>query len=234
MRLSPLLALLPALAAAQNQIPFGEQIKGWLNKAKAYIPSANPAAPVEEAAEKVVEKTVTPLNLSNWQSILEPSSQPQDWLIFITGGNKTCFGRCGTAEKAFNERVLCSIWAAGTPTIWHLQLPEAQAGEPRPAAPLHIVYLNTTTVTPETIYKIHSEKTYEKDAPYEGALHPLDGWLAKYGLNVPLGYVMYGFSLIPSWLFMIAISFFSRTIMGRRLANPGAIAGRQQQAGGNN
>lgn len=111
------------------------------------------------------------------------------------------------------ERVLCSIWAAGTPTIWHLQLPEAQAGEPRPAAPLHIVYLNTTTVTPETIYKIHSEKTYEKDAPYEGALHPLDGWLAKYGLNVPLGYVMYGFSLIPSWLFMIAISFFSRTIM---------------------
>lgn len=102
MRLTPLLALLPALAAAQDQIPFGEQIKGWFNKAKAYIPSANPAAPAEEAAEKVVEKTVTPLNLSNWQSVLEPSSQPQDWLIFITGGNKTCFGRCGTAEKAFN------------------------------------------------------------------------------------------------------------------------------------
>ncbi|KAL1969545.1 hypothetical protein VTN77DRAFT_8983 [Rasamsonia byssochlamydoides] len=256
MRLSPLLALLPALAAAQDQIPLADQLKGWFNKAKAFIPSASPAAPVEKAAEKVVEKTVTPLNLSNWQSILEPSSQPQDWIIYITGGNKTCFGRCGTADKAFNESVplfaadptspnlgylncekehiLCSIWAAGAPSVWHLQLPQVQAGEPRPAVPLHIVNLNTTAVTPETIYKIHSEKTYEKEAPYEGALHPFDGWLAQYGLNVPLGYVMYGFSLIPSWLFMIAISFFSRTIMGRRMANPAATAGRPQQAGGTN
>lgn len=101
MRLSPFVALLPALAAAQEQIPLAERVQGWLNKAKAYIPTATPA-PVEKAAEKVVEKTVTPVNGSNWQSILEPSSEAQDWLIFVTGGNKTCFGRCAKAEKAFN------------------------------------------------------------------------------------------------------------------------------------
>jgi hypothetical protein len=112
-----------------------------------------------------------------------------------------------------SEKVLCSIWAAGPPSVWYLQLPQVQDEEPRPAAPLHIVNLNATTVTPETIYKIHSEKTYENETPYAGALHPLDGWLAQYGLNVPLGYVMYGFSVIPSWLFMIVISFFSRSIM---------------------
>jgi hypothetical protein len=102
MRLSPLLALLPAFAAAQDQIPLGEQVKGWFGKAKSYIPSGSPAAPVEKVAEKVTDKAVTPLNLSNWQSVLEPSSQPQDWLVFVTGGNKTCFGRCEKAEKAFN------------------------------------------------------------------------------------------------------------------------------------
>lgn len=101
MRLSPFVALLPALAAAQNQIPLGERVQGWFNKAKSYIPTTTPA-PVEEAAEKVVEKTVTPVNMSNWQSILEPSSEVQEWLIFVTGGNKTCFGRCNKAEKAFN------------------------------------------------------------------------------------------------------------------------------------
>ncbi|KAL2215931.1 hypothetical protein M432DRAFT_593332 [Thermoascus aurantiacus ATCC 26904] len=234
MRLSPFVALLPALAAAQNQIPLGERVQGWFNKAKSYIPTTTPA-PVEEAAEKVVEKTVTPVNMSNWQSILEPSSEVQEWLIFVTGGNKTCFGRCNKAEKAFNESVLlfaadrtspnlgylncekeqllCSIWSAAAPSVWRFQVPQAQAEAPRPATPLHIVYLNSTTVTPETVYKIHSEKTYEEVPRYEGAFHPTDGWLAQYGLNVPLGYVIFAFSMIPSWLMMIAISIFSRTLV---------------------
>ncbi|KAL2005690.1 hypothetical protein VTN00DRAFT_10183 [Thermoascus crustaceus] len=252
MRLSPFIALLPALAAAQEQIPLAERVQGWFNKAKAYIPTANPA-PVEKTAEKVVEKTVTPVNASNWQSILEPSSEAQEWLIFVTGGNKTCFGRCDKAEKAFNEsvllfaadrtspnlgyldceeeQILCSIWSAAPPSVWHFQVPQAQAEGPRPATPLHIVYVNSTTVTPETIHKIHSEKTYEEVPAYEGFLHPTDGWLAQYGLNVPLGYVIFAFSAIPSWLMMIAISVFSRTVVSRRLGNPPAQAARRAQSG---
>lgn len=44
-------------------------------------------------------------------------------------------------------------------------------------------------------------------------MHPTDGWLAQYNLNVPLGYVIYAVGAVPSWMFMIGISFFSRTVM---------------------
>ncbi|KAB8072909.1 PTH2-domain-containing protein [Aspergillus leporis] len=236
MRFIQLLPILPALAAAQEQAPLADRVQGWFNRAKSYLPTATPVIPaVEKVVEqKVHEKTVTPFNLTNWQSILAPSAKPQDWLVFVTGGNKTCFGRCGQAEKSFNEsvllfsadptspnlgylncesnQVLCSAWSAGAPSVWHFQVP-AQVGEQRPATTLHTVFLNSTTVTPQTIYKIHAEKTYEKKPAYEGALHPTDGFLAQNGLLVPAGYVIYAFSAIPSWLFMIFISFFSRTMI---------------------
>lgn len=72
--------------------------------------------------------------------------------------------------------------------------------------------MNSTTVTPEEIYQIHSKKNFEMVPLYEGAMHPTDGWLAKYNLNIPFGYAIYAIGTIPSWVFMIGISFFSRTI----------------------
>jgi hypothetical protein len=98
--------------------------------------------------------------------------------------------------------------------VQYYQVPKEQpAGEERAPTPLRTIHLNSTTVTPQTIYEIHSKKTYEKASIYEGALHPVDGWLAKYQLNIPLGYVIWGLGAVPSWLFMIGISFFSRTMM---------------------
>ncbi|RHZ72176.1 hypothetical protein CDV55_104823 [Aspergillus turcosus] len=250
MRFIQALVILPALAAAQEQVPLADRVQGWFNKAKSYLPTATPVVPtVDRVVEQKVQQkpatvTVTPFNTSNWQSILEPASEPQDWLVYVTGGNKTCFGRCGNADKAFNEslhlfsadptspnlgylnceshQLLCSTWSAGAPSFWYFQVPQAQLGEGRAATPLHIVYLNTTTVTAQDIYKIHSEKTYEKEPAYEGALHPTDGWLARNNLLVPVGYLIHGFSAIPSWLFMIFISFASRTMMSRRMGNTGA------------
>lgn len=103
MRFTLFVAILPALAVAQEQAPLGDRVQGWFNKAKAYLPSATPVVPVEKVVEqKIQEKTVTPFNLTNWQSNLEPAAKPQDWLVFVTGGNKTCFGRCDQANKAFN------------------------------------------------------------------------------------------------------------------------------------
>lgn len=108
MRFIQALVILPALAAAQNQVPLADRVQGWFNKAKSYLPTATPVVPtVEKVVEQKVQQkavTVTPFNMSNWQSLLEPSSEPQDWLLYITGGNKTCFGRCGNADKAFNVR----------------------------------------------------------------------------------------------------------------------------------
>lgn len=107
MRFSPFVAILPALALAQEQVPLGDRVQGWFNKAKAYLPTATPVVPVEKVVEqKLQAKTVTPFNLTNWQASLEPAAKPQDWLVFVTGGNKTCFGRCDQANKAFNVSYL--------------------------------------------------------------------------------------------------------------------------------
>lgn len=241
---SLLLLALPSLITAQSQKPLGEKVgdnlQNWLNKVKTYLP-ASVTSPVDTGAAKVAAKNVTPLTKDNWQSVLSPSSSaaassgPETWMVFVTGGNKTCYGQCGGVEAAWNESatafaadptapnlaslncdtaaVLCTIWAAGPPAIWHIEVPVTSVHQSRPATTIHIVPLNATTSTAQEIIEIHYGKTYEKRGVYEGAFHPFDGWLAKYGLNVPLGYVLFGFSMVPSWMFMILISFVSRTVM---------------------
>ena len=105
MRFTSLVTLLPALAVAQEQVPLADRVQGWFNQVKSYVPTAAPvAAPIEKLAEKVTEKSVTHVSMDNWQSILSPGPKAEDWLIYTTGGNKTCFGRCGTADKAFKVR----------------------------------------------------------------------------------------------------------------------------------
>lgn len=108
MRVSALIALLPALVAAQeSRFAFADQVKGWFDQVKSFVPQAPIAAePVQDAfhhtTSKIADKTVTPLNHENYKDFLEPSTQPQEWLVFFTGGNKTCWGRCLRAEHAFN------------------------------------------------------------------------------------------------------------------------------------
>lgn len=76
-----------------------------------------------------------------------------------------------------------------------------------------MVGLNATTVTSEDVYNIWADKGYEKFPRYEGAFHPMDSFLARTGTNVAFGYFIYGMNMIPSWMFMIGISFLSRTMM---------------------
>ncbi|EEP80305.1 conserved hypothetical protein [Uncinocarpus reesii 1704] len=207
--------------------------------------------------------------MTNWESLLAPVSadapaEAREWLVYITGGNKTCFGRCGRVDEEWNvgiggqksipmfaadlsspslgvldcekDRVLCSIWSANPPSIWHFQIPTApEAGQPKPATSIHDLYVNSTTVTAEDIYKIHSEKRWEKVSEHNGYFHPMDGFLAQYGLNVPIGYLAFGLSQIPSWLMMLGVSFLSRSMMSRRInaqqRRPAAGATAPQAAG---
>lgn len=109
MRFAPLVVL-PALAVAQEQFPFAEQLQGWFDKAKSLLPAA-PAVPtsvpVAAVPPKVVpQKTVTPVTVDNWQSLLGPipadSAEPsQEWLIYVTGGNKSCYGQCAKSDQAW-------------------------------------------------------------------------------------------------------------------------------------
>lgn len=117
---STLLLALPALAIAEEQVPLFEKVKGFFNKATAAVSSAVPAAPsnpIKAATDKASSKAAAAiqhtLTLENWREILtvDPTASPpttQDWLIFVTGGNTTCYGLCANATKAWNVRISIS------------------------------------------------------------------------------------------------------------------------------
>ena len=239
---SLLVLTLPSLIAAQAQKPLGEKIgdniQEWFKKAKSFV-HTSVTSPIDTQNAKVASVHVTSLTKDNWKTELSSSSSstssvtPETWMVLVSGGNKTCYGQCAGIEQAWNasaaalaadptapklgyincdtNAILCSIWAAGPPAIWHIVIPAADQS-PSPTT-IHIVSLNTTATTAQDIIEIHYAKSYQKTPIYEGLLHPFDGSLAKFGLNVPLGYVLFGFAMIPSWAFMILVSFVSRTIM---------------------
>lgn len=112
---STLLLALPALAVAQEQVPLADKVKGWFNKAQSYVSSAVPAvpSPADAGAAKVAEYVVTPLKHDNWKSVITPDASaagtgPEEWMIFVTGGNKTCYGLCGNVTAAWNVSIAIS------------------------------------------------------------------------------------------------------------------------------
>jgi hypothetical protein len=250
MRASTIVLALPALAAAQQQIPIIDQVKGWFAKATesfgAAVSSASESVsvnvpnPIASGAAKAAELKVQEISVENYKQTVQPNSPSastgiETWMVYVTGGNKTCYGMCGTADTAFNESVvllaaspnppslarlncetdgvLCHAWHASPPQILYMQLPQPLADQSTPSSTVRFISLNRTTVTAPHIASFHLQERYLEKDPYEGIFHPFDGQLAKLGLSIPFGYAVWGFSLIPSWAFMIGISFLSRTIM---------------------
>ncbi|KAM3065274.1 hypothetical protein ACMFMG_004340 [Clarireedia jacksonii] len=239
---------LPLLAAASHSESPIDQAKAqaqyWFDKVSSYIPKASTQHPVQAATAKLGTSQVHILTLENWRSTIlnsitptTSSSNPQEWWILATGGNKTCFGLCQNLDTGFNasagifaldptaphmavlncdnEPVLCNSWGAGPPHLWTMELTA-------PDAPVTVrtVPLNHTTTDVSTFTEFHSTKSYKNKTPYEGWFHPFDGELAKLGLAVPVGYILWFFATVPSWAFMIGVSFISRTIMNRRQPTP--------------
>lgn len=233
---------LPLLGAATQQQSPLDQVKAqalyYFDKISDYIPNPSKShATVEahEAAAKAGGKTLHVLTLSNWEQTIRGSVKPdslasEEWWVLISGGNKTCFGHCGQVETAFNETallfsvkpnaphfgyincdsqpVLCNSWAAGPPNLWVIDV----AAKPAPVD-IRPLNLNTTTVSVKTFTDLQSNPVYKSATPYVGHFHPFDGPLARYGLAVPLGYLFWVLSVIPSWAMMIFISFASRSVM---------------------
>lgn len=88
-------------------------------------------------------------------------------------------------------------------------LPDQSAG------PTHITvhYFNLTTVSNADITRLHTRKEYLHAERYEGALHPFDGWVQRSGLVVPMAWALWGLSKVPSWAFLVGMSFVSRRFM---------------------
>ncbi|KAH9825777.1 hypothetical protein Tdes44962_MAKER03988 [Teratosphaeria destructans] len=264
MRTSTLLAL-PALVAAQQQIPLLDQVKGWFAKAadslSAAIPSAPSAAsvpnPVASGAAKVASLKVQPLTIDNYDSILQPgaataSPGTEPWMVFVTGGNKTCYGACERAETQWNESVallsaspkrpnlalldcevegpLCHAWFASPPSVLYIELPQPQPDQSTPATTVRYIPLNRTAVTAPEIAALHVQEEYKDTKPYEGFFHPFDGVLAQNKLALPVGWGIFYFSKVPSWAFMVGISFLSRTFMSRRMGPQGGAGARPAAA----
>jgi len=253
MRSSTLLLALPALAAAQGfQHPLLDQAKNWFAKASESVSSLVASAtdsvaasqPLAPVAAKLANLNVNRLTVENHKELLQPGAATahpsiEQWLIFVTGGNKTCYGLCGAAETAWNESVallatsrnppnlallncetdgvLCHAWYVSPPQLLHIQLPQPLVDQTAAATTFRAIPVNRTTITAPQLAAVHLEEKYLETAPYEGFWHPFDGPLAKNGLNIPFGYVLWGFSQVPSWMFMLLVSFLSRNMMSRRM-----------------
>lgn len=238
---SALFIALPALVAAEQKPlgDFGDKLQGWWKQAQAYIPTSVPNVPnpAHAAAAGVASLTVTPLTINNYKEVLaskEPpkvTGEPDEWLIYVSGGNKTCFGRCDNATIAWNASTallaaqsngpnlasldcetdgqLCAAWSTTPPLLAHFLIPRIAGAD----VTARYLPLNTTTVTAKSIADFSSLKQWERIEPYTGLFHPFNGPLAKFGLNIPLGWVIWGFAQMPSWMPMILISFISRSFM---------------------
>lgn len=244
-----LLALPLLAAAAQVETPLEQaqaQLKSWGAYLSSFIPATNAPHTPDAAAAKVGSKVVNVLRLDNWEETLRSKSkgpEAEQWYIFFTGGNKTCFGHCGGIEKAWNETaaiwsvdptaphlgyvncdnqpVLCNSWAAGPPSLWVLDV------RPKPAkSDLYHFSFNVTTTSTQDFLDIRTTEAYKTKEPYVGYFHPLDGQLKELGVATAVGYFFWVFNVVPNWLFMLVISFASRSFMGNR-ANPGAPAARR-------
>lgn len=233
------LSALPLLAAAEHvESPidqFKAQAQHYFDLAQKYIPNPNKHDPVAAAAAKAAGSVVEVLTLDSWDktlrdSVTPSSTGPEEWWVLVTGGNKTCFGQCTQVETAFNESavalaadptaphlaylncenqpVLCNSWAAGPPSLWVFEL-----NAPGSPTDIRKVSLNTTTTTPETFAELHKTESWKLKPKLDSYFHPFDGQIAQAGLAKPVGYILWVFALVPSWLFMIGISFFSRTVM---------------------
>jgi len=251
---SGLVLALPALAVADEQIPLLDKVKGFFNKATAAVSasiSSMPSAPVDTATSKVAAKVAEviqyPITLENWKDVMtvDATASPsttQDWLVFTTGGNNTCFGLCGNVTTAWNaslpfiaampnapkfayldcetEGVLCNSWSVGAPSLYYFQIPKPLADQSAPVPTARYLPLNRTSTTAETIKKLIIDNEIEEVEPYIGHFHPFNGTLQQYNLAVPYGHATYWFSKMPSWMPMILISFLSRSFMSKRMAGP--------------
>ncbi|KAF2202085.1 hypothetical protein GQ43DRAFT_392898 [Delitschia confertaspora ATCC 74209] len=250
---SSLLLALSVTVFAEEQIPLANKVKGWWNKVASTVPST-PSAPVAATAAKVASSVQHELTPENWKTVLtrDPTASApttQEWMVFITGANATCYGFCENASQAWNESVavlsaaprspkfavldcekypvLCNSWSVGPPTIYYMSIPKPLADQSAPAPTVRYIPLSrnaTVTAVASNITRLVANKEYENYEPYEGYWHPFNGLLAQYGLAMPIGYVLWGFSKMPSWLPMILISLMSRGFMNRRMPQGNAPA----------
>ena len=120
------------------------------------------------------------------------------------------------------DGVLCTTWFAGPPALWHVVLPprETVTEDGRPQSPARrdpvarIIGVNASTVTVKGLVDVHRARRFEEQKPLGGRwTDPFAGPLARYGVLVPVGYMFFALSKVPSWMVMVVMSFGTRMLM---------------------
>lgn len=122
------------------------------------------------------------------------------------------------------EQVLCSSLSVGAPSIMHFLFPilPYENASPQPASEYRYMDFNRSTVTSSNLVAmaINAPNSEIYQIPvYEGSLHPVDGWMARFGVQQYFGYLIWGMGTTPSWLIMIVLSFVSRQMMTKKALN---------------
>jgi hypothetical protein len=101
MRFLPILALTGASLVQAGPM---DQVNAWFDNLKTQLSNAI-SSPVDAVSASIAGQVVQPLNMQNWKSHLWPKpDEEQEWLVFMTGGNKSCFGRCEHVDRVWNVR----------------------------------------------------------------------------------------------------------------------------------
>lgn len=245
--LSTTIAALPALASAQDFQQYQAQFQDLLGQISSYVPNPGKYDHASAQEAKNGPLKLHTFTLENWNDTLygpvaPTATVPEEWWVLVTGRNKTCFGHCNKLETAFNESarqlaplpdaphvgllncddqpILCNSWSTGPGSLWIFDMlpPPAEIN-------IYKKRVNLTTASPEDFLALKGD--HSSLPVHESWFHPYNGQGAKLGLTVPFGYFTWAFALIPSWLFMLVISFFSRSMMSRRMEGHGGAPPRR-------
>lgn len=107
-----------------------------------------------------------------------------------------------------DQPILCNAWSANVGNIWAFEM------LPKPA-PIDIYKkkLNLTTVTSDYLVELHEAGDKKGFVLLDSWFHPFNGKAAELGLSIPFGYLLWVFNLLPNWMFMLIVSFASRSMM---------------------
>lgn len=93
---------LAVTVTAQNQIPLKDKASDLWNNVKSYIPSASESTTSDAADIITSAYPVEKINVRNYQRKLAPKPDgEEEWLVYMTGGNKSCLGNCADSDLAW-------------------------------------------------------------------------------------------------------------------------------------
>lgn len=107
-----------------------------------------------------------------------------------------------------DQPILCNAWSVPTANLYAFEMlpPPAQID-------IYKKRLNMTTTTSDDLVALQASGSKAEFELLDSWFHPFNGKVAELGLSTPFGYLMWVFGLIPNWLFMLVVSFGSRTMM---------------------